>query len=207
MQNNIPIFPLALVVFPNSSYPLHIFEPRYIKMLNHCLEDECGFGIVAIIDDDFAKIGSYVKITKVIKNFESGEMDIIVTGTERFVISNLEQNEDGYFVAEVETYDDEYISMDNELMDEMIFSFQKIIDKLNFKFDDGFWKKLEAVNLKSFKLAEKSGLTIEQQQELLVMDNENKRAGYLIKYFNNLYTQIEDNSLVQKIVMGDGYIN
>ncbi len=39
------------------------------------------------------------------------------------------------------------------------------------------------------------------------MDNENKRAEYLIKYFNSLFMQIEDNAVIQNIIMGDGYIN
>lgn len=207
MKNIIPIFPLGLVVFPNSSYPLHIFEERYKRMINECLHTNSNFGIVALIDEEFSKVGSIVKISHLIKTYDNGEMDIIVTGIERFKILEVIKTPNGYFTAEVETYEDQYISMDNVLIEEMIFSFEKILTRLNFKLDEAFWKKLELVNLKSFKLAEKSGLTLEQQQELLLMDNENKRAEYLIKYFNSLYMQIEDNSIIQNIIMGDGYIN
>lgn len=207
MKNNIPIFPLGLVVFPNSSYPLHIFEDRYKKMIRTCLKENSGFGVVAVIEEEFAKVGSYVKILRVTKEYDTGEMDIIVTGIERFQIIDLSKTSLGYFTAQVETFEDDYTSSDNELVEEMIFSFEKIITNLNFKLEESFWKKLESVGLKTFKLAEKSGLTLAQQQELLLMDNENKRAEYLIKYYNNLYMQIEDNSIVQKIIMGDGYIN
>jgi ATP-dependent Lon protease len=207
MKNVIPIFPLGLVVFPNSNYPLHIFEERYIKMISKCLNNNAGLGIVAITDDDFSKIGSMVKISHIIKKYDSGEMDIVVTGTERFKILDLKKSAEGYFTAEIEIFEDEYTSLDSMLIDEMIFSFEKIINKLNFKLDESFWTRLENVNFKSFKLAEKSGLSIKQQLELLLMDNENKRAEYLIRYFNSLYLQIEDNSFMQNIIMGDGYIN
>ncbi len=50
MKNTIPIFPLNLVVFPDSKYPLHIFEERYKILLQKCLTDNSGFGIVASID-------------------------------------------------------------------------------------------------------------------------------------------------------------
>jgi Lon protease-like protein len=207
MKNLIPIFPLSLVVFPNSSYPLHIFEERYKKMINECLRNNSGFGIVATIDEEFSKIGSLVKITHLVKRYDNGELDIIVTGVDRFRILKVTKTSKGYFTADVESYEDQYISPDNQLIEEMIFSFEKVLSKLNFNLDEAFWTKLENAGQKSFKLAEKSGLSLQQQQELLLMDNENKRAEYLIKYLNTLYSQIEDNSVIQKIVMGDGYIN
>jgi len=38
----IPIFPLSRIIFfPNTNLPLHIFEPRYIEMVNYSL-DGCG---------------------------------------------------------------------------------------------------------------------------------------------------------------------
>jgi Lon protease-like protein len=207
MKSAIPLFPLGLVVFPNSSYPLHIFENKYIAMINQCLSLNSGFGIVSVINEKFSKIGSFVKISKIIKEDENGEMDIIVTGVERFKILSINKTDYDYFSARVEAYDDQYTSLDDELIEEMIFSFEKIISKLKFKLDDAFWNKLEAVNLKSFKLAEKAGLSLVQQQELLLLDNENTRAEYLIRHLNNLYTQIEDATSTDRIIMGDGYIN
>jgi Lon protease-like protein len=62
-MKTIPLFPLNLVVFPNSRYPLHIFEERYKKMINDCLTDETGFGIVAPSGKELSKIGSYAVIS------------------------------------------------------------------------------------------------------------------------------------------------
>ncbi len=133
MKNIIPIFPLGLVVFPNSSYPLHIFEERYKKMINQCLHTNSEFGIVALIDDEFAKVGSLVKISHLLKTFDNGEMDIIVTGVDRFKIIDLQKNPHSYYTAEVEAYEDQYTSTDNELIEEMIFSFEKIITRRKFQ--------------------------------------------------------------------------
>ena len=32
-----PMFPLGGVLFPGQLLPLHVFEPRYQQMLDHCL--------------------------------------------------------------------------------------------------------------------------------------------------------------------------
>ncbi len=52
------------------------------------------------------------------------------------------------------------------------------------------WKRL---SLKSFKIAEKSGLSILQQQELLTIASENKRLSYLLEHFDKLEEKLEEN--------------
>ena len=56
MKNIIPIFPLIKVVFPNSKFPLHIFEERYKKLINRILDEKVGFGIVPYINDKVGEI-------------------------------------------------------------------------------------------------------------------------------------------------------
>ncbi|MFN9379919.1 MAG: LON peptidase substrate-binding domain-containing protein, partial [Bacteroidota bacterium] len=45
----LPLFPLQLVVFPNEKVNLHIFEPRYKKLIRHCEENSENFGIIPYI--------------------------------------------------------------------------------------------------------------------------------------------------------------
>jgi len=42
----IGLFPLNIVLFPESIYPLHIFEDRYKKLLSECEEEDKEFGVV-----------------------------------------------------------------------------------------------------------------------------------------------------------------
>ena len=62
-------------------------------------------------------------------------------------------------------------------------------------------------SLKSFKIAEKSGLTLIQQQELLTIKEENKRLHYLIDHFDKLTEKLEKNMTVRQIILGNGYLN
>lgn len=108
----IPIFPIALVIFPNSKYPLHIFEERYKTLINKCLANNSGFGIVSRIGDTISEVGVYVEIADVIKIYETGELDIVVAGKWRFKRMDLEMHPDGYYLSDVNKIKDQDTDVD-----------------------------------------------------------------------------------------------
>ena len=205
----IPIFPLALVVFPNSKYPLHIFEERYKILINKCLANSTGFGIVSKIGDTISEVGVYVEVDNVIKIYESGELDIVVAGKWRFKRIDLEMHPDGYYLSDVNKIKDQ--DADSDLNHNLFFVLkqrvQEMLKLVNFNVNQGFWDTLEKTNLKSFKIAEKAGLSILQQQELLTIQSENKRLSYLLDHFEKLETKLEENKMMREIILGDGYLN
>ena len=205
----IPIFPLALVVFPNSKYPLHIFEERYKTLINKCLANNSGFGIVSKIGDAISEVGVYVEIADVTKIYESGELDIVVAGRWRFKRMDLEMHPDGYFLSEVNKIKDQ--ESDTDFNYNLYFALkqrvQEMLKLVNFNVNPGFWNILEKTSLKSFKIAEKAGLSILQQQELLTIQSENKRLSYLLDHFEKLETKLEENKMMREIILGDGYLN
>jgi ATP-dependent Lon protease len=207
MLSSIPLFPLNIVVFPASKYPLHIFEERYKRMINKCLSEKTGFGIVTRIDNELSKIGSYVEIEDVLQKFDNGEMDISVVGKGRFFINHVFSHPDKYLIAEVSDYEDITSDVSPSLLLELQASFERIIEKTNFQLEDAFWRNYQTTGLKSFKLAEKSGLSLQQQQSLLTFRNENQRVNYLIEHYENLEKQISESSTLRSIVMSNGYIN
>lgn len=205
----IPIFPLALVVFPNSKYPLHIFEERYKILINKCLANSIGFGIVSKIGDTISEVGVYVEVANVTKIYESGELDIVVAGKWRFKRTDLEMHRDGYYLSEVNKIKDH--DADSDFNYNLFFALkqrvQEMLKLVNFNVNQGFWDTLEKTNLKSFKIAEKSGLSILQQQELLNFRSENKRLSYLLDHFEKLEQKLELNKQTREIILGDGYLN
>jgi Lon protease-like protein len=44
----IPLFPLDIVLFPGMRIELRIFEPRYLAMVERCVEEDIPFGIVLV---------------------------------------------------------------------------------------------------------------------------------------------------------------
>ena len=98
----LPIFELPLVLLPGELLPLHIFEDRYKRMIDHCVTDSEPFGIVFRDDEGGARrVGCEARVTEVTERFDDGRLNIIVTGERPFSV--LDRYEaPGYPAGEVE---------------------------------------------------------------------------------------------------------
>jgi Lon protease-like protein len=105
----LPLFPLRTVLFPAAPLRLHIFEDRYKRMINTCLEKRQPFGVVLIrrgvealgpLAEPFP-IGCSARIIQVQK-LEGGRMNILANGEERFRIVSLDKASLPYLVGSVE---------------------------------------------------------------------------------------------------------
>ncbi len=84
MTNFIPIFPLDLVVYPDQSLKLHIFEPRYKQLINECIAEQKQFGIPLLQEGKVSEYGTLVEVTEVLQQHEDGSMNIRVKGIQVF---------------------------------------------------------------------------------------------------------------------------
>jgi ATP-dependent Lon protease len=106
----LPVFPLAVVLFPGTALPLHIFEPRYRQMLADCLAADRRFGITptgaAQEGPDAGAIGCTAEV-RVNQELPDGRSNIMVMGGDRFVVRALLDEPLPYHVASVEPFDDD----------------------------------------------------------------------------------------------------
>lgn len=85
------LFPLNTVLLPGCQLPLHIFEPRYMKLIQKCLERKRRFGIVLITagsevgdhEAEFCDVGTSCEIVECREN-ANHTRDIRVVGRQRF---------------------------------------------------------------------------------------------------------------------------
>lgn len=80
-QLTLPMFPLNMVLFPGETTKLYIFEERYKQLVDDCLDNDASFGIPFIEKGKVHKYGCVVRISRVLKTYENGGMDILVEGT------------------------------------------------------------------------------------------------------------------------------
>lgn len=80
------MFPLNMVILPGEVKPLHIYEERYKQLINDCLQNSANFGIPYMNNSSISEFGIEAKITKVIKLYDNGEMDIMIEGIRAFRI-------------------------------------------------------------------------------------------------------------------------
>lgn len=203
----IGLFPLNLIIFPNSYYPLHIFENRYKILIKDILEGEKKFGINYVSKSKMYEIGTVVEVTEVLKKYDNGSIDIVIKGDCRFILDNLIEGQKPYFIGQCSEYND----IDNSYN---IFELSELVDIYNEIVSSVFNLKSEVVSHKDFKdvspsffIAQKSGLEFSQKQELLEIQSEDLRIKYLLKQLKSLLPQIKNVESIKKIIQSDGYIN
>ena len=117
---SLPLFPLNLVLLPFELLPLHIFEPRYKKMVRDHIEDDKPFGIILNENNVVCTKGCRVKVQKVYKKYSNGEYDILVKGVEQFQVFNT-RIEGETVIGEID-----YVPLNNDADEEL----RKIIKNL-----------------------------------------------------------------------------
>jgi Lon protease-like protein len=110
MPFRLPIFPLSVVLFPGTPLPLHIFEPRYKRMLADCLLSDRRFGITPVNGSSEVPapgtIGCVAEV-RVNQELPDGRSNIVVIGGARFVLTHLLDELHPYQVAMVQAFDDD----------------------------------------------------------------------------------------------------
>ena len=180
-MKNIPLFPLNIVALPKEKIPLHIFEPRYKRMIKNSINSGEPFGIVHQDQDGFKSIGCSVKIVNVIKEYPSGEFDIIVEGQQCFQIETKVQEDDNLWIGTVSFLKDQH-QINVDLLDEIRDQYLHIILKLGINED--MERHINKKN--SFDFIEFVNLPNKIKLELLEEDDENKR----LKIINRIFTAV-----------------
>jgi ATP-dependent Lon protease len=84
------LFPLPLVLVPTERIPLHIFEPRYLELIEECVATGGDFGLVLATGDGAVhEVGTRASVQRVLEVLEDGTMNVVVEGGERFRLLEL----------------------------------------------------------------------------------------------------------------------
>ena len=209
LPKKISVFPLNnFIIFPKTTVPLNIFEPRYIDMINDSMKSNKLIGLIQPkknIDDLSApilhNIGCLGKITS-FKETEDGRYLIELKGLIRFEI-----------MKEVETtkkyreYEINYSRFNHDLDDkkeQLKFSELELIFKdLKTLFEKrGFivnWKKLEKQSLDEIinALAMASPFSLEEKQVLLEAENLNLRKNKIAEILSTYTYDVFNNTTLQ----------
>ena len=145
----IPVFPLSnFIIFPKTSVPLNIFEPRYIEMINDSMKSNKFIGMIQ---------------PKTIKNFENLKSPVLHDVGCMGKITSFKESEDGRYLIELKGIIrfkilKEIVS--NKKYREFEIDFENYSQDLNEKKEDLKFSDLELIfkNLKT--LFEKKGFII-----------------------------------------------
>ena len=179
----IPLFPLRVVMFPRGRLNLQIFERRYIDLVTHCMRTSSGFGICLLKEGEeviqegtnqtIHRTGTYSNIIDW-DQLENGLLGITVEGSDKFSIEDCWQSDSGVLQGNVQfnetdnvgretiPLDDQYTALADLLQNlesHPLVEQKKLIIDYNNLWDLGW------------RLSELIPIEIEQKQQLLEIDD------------------------------------
>ncbi len=179
----IPLFPLNIVVLPFEEVPLHIFEPRYKKMIRESIENDTPFGIVLNNNGSIDNIGCSLNVTKIIKRYKTGEYDLIATGNKCFQVLDKVKKED-VWIGDIEYMDTPIIEND-KILKLVQNKYLELLIKLGK--DENFEIYLEREI--SFQFLIGITLPLDLKRNILLLENESERLLYINDLFDKVLSQ------------------
>ena len=210
LPKKIAVFPLGnFIIFPKTTVPLNIFEPRYIDMINDCMKSNKLIGMIQPKKTDketdsnpkLHEVGCMGKIVT-FKEADDGRFLIELKGLIRFEIGKEISSEKKYreFEINFESFFDDL----NEKNENIKFSDLELIFKdLKSLFEKrGFiinWKALEKQSLDETinALAMASPFTLEEKQVLLEAKNLDMRKNKISEILTTYTFDQYNNTTVQ----------
>ena len=210
LPKKIPVFPLNnFIIFPKTTVPLNIFEPRYIDMINESMKSDKLIGMIQPLsseninqtDPDVHQVGCLGKIIS-FKETENGHYLIELKGLIRFEVIKEVKSKKRYREYEVD-FERFYHDFDDK-KEQLKFSDLELIFKdLKSLFEKrGFiinWKELEKQSLDEIinALAMASPFSLEEKQALLEAENLNLRKNKIAEILSTYTYDILNNTTIQ----------
>ena len=209
LPKKISVFPLSnFIIFPKTTVPLNIFEPRYLDMVNDSMKSNKLIGMIqpkSLENEDnlpeLHDIGCLGKITS-FKETEDGRYMIELKGLIRFKVIKEIKSQNIYREYEVD-FKDYYHDL-NEKKEELKFSELELIFKdLKSLFEKrGFiinWKELEKQSLDEIinALSMASPFTLEEKQVLLEARNLSLRKNKIAEILSTYAYDVFNNTTLQ----------
>ena len=208
LPKTIPVFPLSnFIMFPGTTVPLNIFEPRYLQMVNDSMKKHRMIGMIQpkktgmLKKPDLYEVGCIGKITS-FNETEDGRILIILNGICRFNVNSEIENSKLYRECNVQysnfSNDISFKSNDvnfpdlNIIMDSMKKFFKKQGYVVNLK---DLEKKDMSKTLNDLSMA--SPFSLEEKQILLESLDINIRKEKMEQILNNYIKDEFENTTIQ----------
>ncbi len=209
LPNEIPVFPLSnFIIFPKTTVPLNIFEPRYIDMINDSMKSNKLIGMIQPkssnikqIKPELHEVGCLGKITS-FRETEDGRFLIEIKGLIRFRKITELDTENKYRVLKI-NFEDFHQDLENKKENLKFSDLELIFKDLKSLFQKrGFiinWKALEKQSLDETinALAMASPFSLEEKQVLLEAKNLDNRKEKISQILSTYTFDNFDNTTIQ----------
>jgi ATP-dependent Lon protease len=213
---NLPIFPLPLVLMPYELLPLHIFEPRYRQMLKDIELRRNLFGVSFFEQqsdfDEKPKVGSIGCVAEVRQSqtLPDERSNIVTFGLIRYRLRDYVEIGTPYLSAEVEFFEDEPES--NETLEPIaddVFGLFERVAKAAFKLSGNRGRFPEVPRADpeqlSFLVSAAFNLDNEVKAQFIEMTSTSERLKRLKAILEQAVEQMESNADVVSVAQKNGH--
>lgn len=215
-RRSLPLFPLSLVQFPGAITPLHIFEPRYRKLLKDVSESDKIFGIIyqrpdeTVIGEEPVRVGCSVEVVAT-HELEDGRSNIVCVGMQRFRVLRYIETE-SYQQAEIEFFDDEPLL--DEVDDEVesisrllwrVITMGRRLGEVSGVPDEEPPEFPSDPQLFSTTICSYLEIELEEKQDLLELTNTTERLEHVRRILESLAADYERRVFVQEVAKKNGH--
>jgi len=177
--DRISLFPLNVVLFPGEHLPLHIFEPRYRRMVRECLEAKSPFGMLLALPDGIVRVGCTAEILNVSKRYDDGRMDILTIGRQPYRIVDLFKD-DPLLEGRVDYLEDEDSLLDPRRQEQLLELYEICYTLLFLRMPASLEESRP--ELLSFAIASALPMDLLWKQQILELRSEAERQDRLLTY-------------------------
>lgn len=197
----LPFFPLNIIIYPYQILNLHIFEPRYCQLIADSLSSHSVFGIPVFLDNSIQSIGTEVRVVELVKKYTDGTMDIRVEGIRIFQIKDFfhkisDKLYAGGNISYLPIEDDNNTSAQIQIITQVEELFQLIKMQHNFKVGTPFL---------SYKIAQKIGLSLSQQYQVLNLLTEGERLDYISNCLYQIINIVRETERIKEVIRMNGH--
>jgi ATP-dependent Lon protease len=197
----IPLFPLGLVLYPDEVLPLHIFEPRYRDLVADCEEDGKSFGIVLFQDGSMSEVGCTARIQEVVRRYDDGRLDILVSGESRFRVLEVNRQR-SYMQADAEALPDTKVPAEAGARERLITQHIKLLELAGRTPSPTVYQNRDFL---SFFIALNAGLSVDQKQAMLELPGEAARIAFLIQHMSEFLPRVEEADSLRRKITSNGH--
>ena len=180
-----PLFPLASVLFPGGRLQLRIFEPRYLDLVRECTRHGTGFGVCLTLQGQEvgepavpAAIGTIARISDFHRD-DDGLLGIVAEGGARFRVARSRVRSDGLLRGDVEVWPDEPeqpVPVEFALLQTIL---ERLIETMAPHWRDAPRSAYDDASWLGFRLAELLPLDVGEQQRMLELNDPVQRLAEL----------------------------
>lgn len=212
----LPLFPLPVVLFPGMPMPLHIFEPRYRKMLTDIRAGDNLFGLSYFDSAASEKeippaghIGCVAEVTEA-QALPDGRSNILTVGVVRYQVEAYIERGDPYLVARPNFIedDDEDVSSLSANSRDVATMFTRVANSIRLINDErGNLPDISdtAPQKLSFLVAAALEIEVETKQELLELRSTAERLSRLRDLLARVVKGYEERARLHGIAKGNGH--